>query len=326
MLRPFHAILPELRRELADLERLRAALYQKVIHGWLKVAGSVVIGGALTAMCLWLKWGVVVPFILISAVWTIASAWTSDIVAPRATYVVEFKRRFIAPIAQSIGDGFRYAPNRMVFPKLYAASAIFQPSPDRYGGEDRLEGVIGKTYVQMSELHTEYKTTSKDSKGRKSTTWHTIFKGLFIHADFHKNFHGHTLVRPDFAERTFGILGRAIQKKSPGGNRLVQLEDPEFEREFVVNATDQIEARYILTPNMMRRMLEVRRKFNAPVTFSFIHSSLFIAVPLDRNLFEPRFGTSLFDEQYLRGYYEQINSCVGIVEALGLNVRIWGKE
>lgn len=326
MLRPFHAILPELRRELAELEALRAALHQKVTRGWLIIAAAVVLGGGLTVGCLLLGWQLAAFLIGLSALVTVASVWDSEIVDQEGVYVTQFKHRFIAPIAHSIGDGLTYSPNHTVHPNLYAVSGIFQSSCDRYSGEDRLEGMIGKTYVQMSELHTEYKTTSKDSKGRKSTTWHTVFKGLFIHADFHKNFRGHTLVRPDFAERTLGILGRALQKRSFGGDRLVQLEDPAFEREFVVNATDQIEARYILTPSMMQRMLEVRRKFNAPVTFSFIHSSLFIAVPLDRNLFEPRFRTSLFDEQYLRGYYDQINCCVGIVEDLGLNVRIWGKE
>ncbi len=78
-------------------------------------------------------------------------------------------------------------------------------------------------------------------KGRTETYWVTIFKGLLVGADFHKHFKSEVIVTPDFAESTFGRLGRMFQKL--GGN-LEEMENPEFEKAFVVRATDPIESRY----------------------------------------------------------------------------------
>ena len=53
---------------------------------------------------------------------------------------------------------------------------------------------------------------------------------------------------------------------------------------------------------------------------------MFIAIPSNQNLFEPQFGASLSDPNYLRTFYQQVVGCAGIVEELGLNVRIWTKQ
>ena len=49
-------------------------------------------------------------------------------------------------------------------------------------------GKIGSTQVEFSEIHAEYKTEYRDSKGRRRVNWHTIFKGLLFSVDFNKHF------------------------------------------------------------------------------------------------------------------------------------------
>ena len=79
-------------------------------------------------------------------------------------------------------------------------------------------------------------------------------------ADFNKNFNGHTVVLPDTAEKILGKFGQSLQSMSSRGE-LVKLEDPEFEKEFCVYGDDQVEARYILSPALMKR-----RQINTPTT------------------------------------------------------------
>jgi hypothetical protein len=326
MLKPFEEILPALRSEMSLLEELRVRLRKQAMNGWMFIGATLLIGGGVAAACF--AQGGTVPGIILAVATLVGMRFIGyfQISKPHTTYVVAFKHQFIRPIAHSVGEGFTYTPMGMIAKSTYMASRLYPRSTDRYNGEDLLEGMIGRTNVRISELHTEYKTTSTDKKGNTKTRWHTIFKGLFIEADFHKHFHGRTFVRPDFAERTMGFIGRAMQKATLGEEALVQLEDKDFEKEFVVRGTDQVEARYILSTSMMRRMIDLKQKFKAEVSFSFVDSSMFIAVALKENLFEPTFGSSVLDEDYLRKYYTQINSCVGIVEDLGLNTRIWGKE
>jgi hypothetical protein len=116
-----------------------------------------------------------------------------------------------------------------------------------------------------------------------------------------------------------------FQKPIFSSLQLVELEDAEFEQQFVVQSSDQVEARYILTPSLMEKMLALRTRFSAQVEFSFVRSRMFIAVPTTENFFEPELHKTLYDNQYLRNYVDQIQLCLGVVEDLGLNTRIWSK-
>ena len=140
----------------------------------------------------------------------------------------------------------------------YWQSDLFRLPYDRYSGDDLISGVIDRTDFRCSELHTEYKeVTYRD--GKRHETWVTIFRGLFFHADFNKHINGNTYIEPDNAERLFGSWGRKLQGSNKG--KLVKLEDPEFEKLFVVFSTDQVEARYILTPAIMHALVELRKRF-----------------------------------------------------------------
>jgi hypothetical protein len=326
MLKPFCEFLETIRSDLTDLEEQRVSLHKKYLQGWM-IVGLILLGGAGATIAALASGSTPVGIVVgIASIITMLVVGYYKIGKPHSQYVQLFKARFIGAIASGFGDGLAYDPAGCIPREVYLSSQLFTRDPDRYAGEDLLEGRIGQTGIRMSELHSEYKTTSTDSKGNTQTRWHTIFKGLFIEADFHKNFQGRTFVRPDFAEKAFGFIGRAMQKVTFSDAKLVQLEDKDFEKVFVVNSTDQVEARYILSTSMMRRMLEMQKRFNADTSFAFVNSSMFIAVSIKENLFEPTFSRSVLDDEYLKKYYEQFGGCVQIVEDLGLNIRIWGKE
>lgn len=326
MPRPFEQISPQLMTMLGPLEDRRAVLYSAYQKGWMGVAAALA-GGIVMAVTSVSAGSVVAAIItgvlgVISAI-VIGYQFCSK---PWQEYRNRFKHEFIRTMVGGVAEDLHYEPNASITLEEYHASELYTTGVDRWKGEDLMYGRIGETDVRMSEMHTEYKTESTDSKGRRTTHWHTIFRGLFISADFHKFFHGKTIVRTDVAEKTFGSFGRMFQKPLFSSNQLVQLEDPEFEKEFAVIATDQVEARYILSPAMMRRMLDMKRAFASNIQFAFAYSRMFIAIPSTQDLFEPQFAKSLRDEAYLRGFYQQVVGCAGIVEELGLNVRIWTKQ
>jgi hypothetical protein len=322
----FESIAPQMMSMLGPLEERRAMLYARYKKGWMGTAGAIAAGAVLALM----SWGAgsLAAAIVLGVIGLISGATVSYIFVARPwnEYREAFKSQFIRNMVGSIAQDLHYEPTASITLEEYMASELYTTGVDRWQGEDLMYGKIGETEVRMSEMHTEYKTESTDNKGNKTTHWHTIFRGLFISADFHKFFHGKTFVRTDVAEKAFGNFGRMFQQPIFSGNQLIQLEDPEFEREFAVTATDQVEARYILSPGMMRKMLDMKKAFGAPVQFSFAYSRMFIAVPSTQNLFEPQFNASLSDPNYLRTFYQQVVGCAGIVEELGLNVRIWTKQ
>ena len=107
---------------------------------------------------------------------------------------------------------------------------------------------------------------------------------------------------------------------------LIQLEDPEFEKEFVVYGKDQIEARYILSLSLMQRILDFKRKTGQKIFLSFIDSKVFIGVWSDHVLFEPKILSTLLDFDLIREYFDDLQLAIGIVDDLNLNTRIWSKE
>ena len=107
------------------------------------------------------------------------------------------------------------------------------------------------------------------------------FRGMFADAQLEKKINGSVVVLPDRLERHLDYLAKNIQAlKNVSGNKLVILEDVEFERHFAVYASDEITARYVLTPAMMMRMTTLKQKYNRDIMLSFNDDRFFFAVAM----------------------------------------------
>jgi hypothetical protein len=236
-------------------------------------------------------------------------------------YRVDFKYTVIERIVRFIDEALVYNSSLYIPETVYMMSEIFKKRPDRYRGDDLVKGKLGKTEVEFSEIHSEYKTRDKHG-----THWHTIFKGLFFIGDFNKHFTCKMVVLPDRAERMFGHVGKMLQSWNIARDDLIKLEDVEFEKLFVVYGSDQIQARYILSPGLMQRITDFRRKTGRDIYLSFQLSKVFVAIPYRKDLFEPKMFRSVLDFEPIKEYYEDLQLALGIVEDLDLNTRIWTKE
>jgi hypothetical protein len=242
----------------------------------------------------------------------------------KQAYAAEFKNCVIRELVALIDPHLDYFPHRHIDENDYREADIFRNRIDRFYGDDLVEGILGATRFRFSELVHKEKHETTDSKGRRQTRWVTVFKGIFFIADFNKHFLGRTYVVPDARESFLGI-GKLFEKWTFGRGEIVELENPEFEKLFTVYGTDQVEARYILTPSLMERLVNFRNKANTRVHISFIRSKLFVALSVSRDLFEPRIFSSGLQSGYLQDYFRYLALVAGIVDDLNLNLRIWGK-
>lgn len=254
----------------------------------------------------------------------------------RSAFRAAFKDQVIRALVAGFGDGLSYRPEGSITQAEFDRTGIFGTRPDRFSGEDLIEGRVGATAIRFSEVHAEEKRRRHTKKGTQ-TYWVTIFRGLFLVADFNKEFRGRTLVLPDTAESLFGGVGRWFQSLSIGRDELVELEDPEFEEQFVVYTTDQIEARYILSTSLMQRIKEYRGRVGGTVYLAFVASELCVAIPTSKDMLEPpspRHVARMRDdarsrarvEARLEEYVEDLRLALAIVEDLNLNLRIWSKR
>ncbi len=238
-----------------------------------------------------------------------------------------FKREIIGGIVKFLDPKLVYSPDACVPQSVFAANGLFLDHIDRYSGEDLVSGMMGATKLQFSEVHAEHKTEKSNGKGGKNESWRTVFKGLYLVAGFNKHFHGRTVLLPDSAESMFGtLIGQKLQEWNYSrSEQLVKLEDLEFEKEFAVYATDQIEARYILSTSLMRRITDFKHKCGKTVSLSFADANVHIAIETGRDLFEPRLSGSLLDYEFARSQVADLELAIDIVDELNLNTRIWGK-
>jgi hypothetical protein len=244
-----------------------------------------------------------------------------------SAYVEDYKENIIGRIVKFIDNSLEYSPSYYIEEDKFLNSNMFNTSPDRYTGSDYVSGKIGYTEIEFSFIHAQYKTetTYTDDDGHRHTEehWHTIFKGIFLIADFNKHFNTQVLIWPD---RSINLL-KGIKKKFAflSGWQVINLEDPEFDRYFIAYGEDQIEARYILSTSLVKRIIDYRKKINKDLYISFKNSNMYVAIPWDYP-FSPVLFRSIMNYGLLHEYYETLSMIISIVEDLNLNTRIWSKQ
>ena len=144
------------------------------------------------------------------------------------------------------------------------------------------------------------------------------FRGMFADAQLEKKINGSVVVLPDHLESRLDYLAKNIQAlKNVNGNKLVMLEDVEFERYFAVYASDEITARYVLTPAMMLRMTELKKKYNRDVMLSFNGDRFYFAVAMPEG-FLTLGNASLTSGEALTDLYDNVVAAQGILSDLKL--------
>ncbi len=121
------------------------------------------------------------------------------------------------------------------------------PSYDSRKFEDLIEGDRAETHFSLVEC----KLTEQRGSGKNRRTV-TTFQGLLFHIQYPDRFLGRTLVaRQGWWKGLFG--DKELQK--------VDLVSKELEDSFTIYSNDQVEARALLTPDRMERLIALERHF-----------------------------------------------------------------
>lgn len=308
-----------LQNVLATLETERAKISSTQKKGYLFIGLGIVVAIALSVF------GVPVPGIIVGLFGVVYGGIVLYKISDKLNaYKEAFKTHVIGAALKSLDESLTIEPYNGIYASEFQQTQLFSEEPDRYHTEDLVSGRAGKTGFYFAEIHAEYKKEVQTKNGTR-TEWVEIFKGIMFAADFNKNFNGVTLVKP---KDLFSTMGAWFSKNlfSFSDKNVISLENVEFDKSFITHATDQIEARYILTPAMMERILTLNRNTKSTVSLSFIDSKMYIAFPLSRNYFEAPVFKTLLNPDLLNQDIAVINFMYDIIKELDLNTRIWGKD
>lgn len=225
---------------------------------------------------------------------------------PLAQLSRKLKQEYCAAIAEAMGANFSLGGfDPPAFQRIRTLSLV--PSFARSNFEDCFSGAHKNASYQLYEAHLEQRHT--DGKGR--TRYSTVFRGQLVRLHFPRDFLGTTIVRRDAG--VFNVFGGG----SNGGQKLerVGLVDPKFERIFEVWGTDQVEARYLVHPVMMERLLELETTLHGKrIRCAFEGGDLLIAVE-GGNLFEPGdLFKPLVDPSRARRIVNEVASVVRVMD------------
>lgn len=226
------------------------------------------------------------------------------------------KDTVVRKLLSNISQDFRYKPDGSLNSEQVKRSGFFPWPSSQMQGEDLLEGRYGETGFACSFI----------TFGEGNRSGQKEFEGLFLIADFNKHIKGTTIAVPDGLESTLGSwLGRKIQKMMRPGMKLIHLEDPEFERYFAVYSHDQVEARYILTPDLMQRICSLKRWLQQDIYLAFKEDKVYIAIHGIKGFsIEP--GHKLSPQFIANGVNYKWKLITQVIDALDLNTRIWQKQ
>jgi hypothetical protein len=130
-----------------------------------------------------------------------------------------------------------------------------------------------------------------------------------------KNFNGQTVV--------FTKSWLQLPRSTPNMSKVI-FENPEFNKKFKVYATDQVEARYLLTTVFMENVMKLKQLYHGKtVDLSFFDNNVLIAISTSKNMFET---TSLFrsalDYRMMSDVIRQFHYIFEIIEVLQLNKKV----
>ncbi|MGE0046889.1 MAG: DUF3137 domain-containing protein [Hyphomonadaceae bacterium] len=214
------------------------------------------------------------------------------------------KTASLTAIAQSINVSYTVlVPMGPGFDRFCSLNLL--PSHDRKKFEDLFSGAHAGAQFELCDAHLEKR--HRDSKGR--TTWTTAFRGQIIKLKFVRDFLGVTIVRRDAG--IFNAFGGGGELKKVG------LEDSRFEKAFEVFSNDQVEARYLLHPVFMERLMELETNFKGKrVRCAFQGGDLLIAIEGGNKFEVGSMFSPLADPLRARSLVNDLSSVMRVMDAV----------
>lgn len=220
----------------------------------------------------------------------------------------DYKRVLVGPLLKSIDTKLQYKPNGKISEYKLEHSLLFRNST-RYESENLITYPLGKESVTMAYVNAYSETQDLDEDDMESEQ--IVFSGLFATIKSSRTIEGKVCVFPDFAQKHLGFIGEGIQGSKYEKLQKAKLDDPRFEKEFLVYANDQVTANYILTHTIMEVLTKVTQKEKKKISISFIGDKIYIGLSIPYGFFQHNISKKLTDfsavSESLKSFYTVVD-------------------
>ena len=311
----FSAVEPEIQRAIDQMEAYRKEALPKAIKtgmlygfGFSAVIFVILLFTAKIDEAGAIAMVVLVISLLIGCGITISNYYTKQI--------SQYKGVVMPMLVNAACEKAKFNQHGEISYDVYRSSSLFSWYSSTYlRQEDYVQGIVDRTDFEFCEATLGHVEVTRDKNGKEHRRDVTDFKGLVFTADFNKSFNTHTILCPNYR---MTIMHR------------IKMESVDFNKQFHTYCEDEQEARYILTPALQERILNLQHKLDSSLgigclMFSFYRNRLAIFAPTYKNHFEPPMFSRIKIETVKKDY-DCIQAMVDIIENLNLNTRIWTKQ
>ncbi len=262
-----------------------------------------IVGGVILAIAafLYFRTGSVVAGLLVGALAVLVKFVTPA--AMLSKIKGETKEFLIGKICSFLGWSFTVKDFEDPDLEIWQKNRLL-PSYDRSNFEDEMRGQSHGANFILCEAHLETQHTDSDG----DTNWRTAFRGILLVINFHTKFEGRTVVLRDAGIFNF---------KKKAGMKRVGLADPVFEKIFEAYSTDQVEARYLLTPTFMQRLVDLETSVKGKrIHFGFIDEKLHIAIEAPNQFETGSMFKPLVNHERVETILKELSSVLDIIDGV----------
>lgn len=214
--------------------------------------------------------------------------------------------------------------------------------------DDAFTGEYKGVTFKVSETNLSYESGSGDNH-----TVSNVFKGIIILIDSNKEIKAHTKIQPKMDKKTEiictlllvflwgSLLYCAISSESyfisciflfsgtisiislfSHSNKEMNLEDPDFNKKYIVTTEDQVEGRYLITTGFMDRFKNLQTAFGTKnIECAFFDNKIMFALHTNKDFFELSGGLfhSLKHPKQVKSFYEETTAIYDIIDYFKLD-------
>ena len=277
---------------------------------------------------------------------------------PKERYIKHVKQDIIPKIFEKFFPHLKYDPEGANFESI-KKSGLFSSklfaSHTRFYGEDLVEGSVKEVDVLFQEVYF-YKreinwiktirnvflfiiflpfliylwiesegddlSDSESDDGILVREEINFYKGLYLQADFHKDFKGFVAMFPKALSKRGDRFG-AFAKGD--GMEPIRIENAELDATYQVWASDPQLGFYVLSPQLIESIAKIKSSENAMPILLLKDGMLYMTIPWDKDYFSVSLKQKIKGPEYFSKYLNEINSFQMIIEHLDLDKRIWSK-
>ena len=294
--------------ELERLEELRKKIIKKTAIG---VIIAILVGMGLFYITRGQFLGVIIFAVVIG---TIVTALLTG--KDQKEFNEIYKRIVVLSSFQKMFTDIEYKPTNGIAYETIASTQMMNMG-DRYHSNDYIKAKYKNINFESADVHIEEEHT--DDEGH--TTYVTIFRGQWFIFDFNKPFKANIQV----CAKNFHNAKRGSLFSKTKYNK-VSMEDMEFNKEFKVYAQNELDAFYVLTPNCMEKIKELKDKTKGRLLLCFIDNRLHVGLYNNKDLFEANIFKKINLEEEQNKTLNEMKIITEFVDTLDLDNDLFRRE